>query len=88
METYGQGCETVSTFQDEPEELSTVHTRHTARHLSAAQVHLHTVWEWPFWVVQQWAFQCFHFECDTKMQTSHQIIQRGQGENVWWKFTL
>lgn len=43
VEADGQSRQTVSTFQDEPEELSAVHTRHTAGHLSASQVHIHAV---------------------------------------------
>jgi len=45
LETDGQSGEAVPTFQDESEKLAAFHTRHTARYLSEAQVHIHTVRE-------------------------------------------
>jgi len=74
VEADGQGGQIVSTFQDEPEELPAVHTRHTARHLSTAQVHIHPVRKRPVRTVQQRTLQCLYIECHTKMQTSHQVV--------------
>jgi len=82
LETDGQSGQAMSTFQDESEELAAVHTRHTAGHLSAAQVHIHAVRERPLRIVQQRAFQRVHIERDTQVQTSHQTVQRRQGEDV------
>lgn len=71
VEIDGQGGKTVSTFQNESEELAAVHTRHTAGHLSAATVHIHAVRERPGRTVCQRTFQCVHIERDPKMQTGH-----------------
>lgn len=88
METDGQGGQIVSTFQNEPEELAAVHTRHTAGHLSATTVHIHTVRERPGRTVRQRAFQRVHIERDSEMQTGYQVVQRRQGENVRREFAL
>lgn len=88
MEAHGQGGQTMPALQNEPEKLAAIHTGHTARHLSAAQVYIHAVRERPGRAVQQRALQRVHIERHTQMQAGHQVVQRGQGENVRRKLAL
>ena len=82
MEAHGQSGQTVPTATHEPEEFAAFHPRHPAGHVPTSSCDLLEARERDGAAERQRVFPRVHLELEPKVQTDHQTVQGGQGEDV------